>query len=74
MTGLLDVGPNPISRVTIGALEDLGYSVDYAAADAYRLPAATELLTRRDARELHGHDCVILIPEQRVLPESAILT
>ena len=73
MTGFLDVGANPISRTTIGAFEDLGYSVDYAAADAYRLPTATELLTRRDARELHGHDCVILVPEQRVLPETALV-
>jgi hypothetical protein len=73
MTGFLDTGANPISRLTIGAFEDLGYSVDYAAADAYRLPTASELLTRRSARELHGHDCVVLIPEQRVLPASALV-
>ena len=75
MTGFLDTGANPISRLTIGAFEDLGYTVDYAAADAYRLPTATELLTRGSARERrHGHDCVIEIPEQRVLPESALVT
>jgi hypothetical protein len=73
MTGFLDVGANPISRLTIGAFEDLGYSVDYAAADAYRLPSAGDLLTKRDARALHGHDCIIEIPEQRVLPESALV-
>lgn len=27
----------PVSRVTIGAMEDLGYSVNHAAADAYKL-------------------------------------
>ena len=73
MTGFLDIGANPISRLTVGAFEDLGYTVDYAAADAYRLPRATELLTRRRPRELHGHECVIEIPEQHVLPESAIV-
>jgi hypothetical protein len=73
MTGFLDTGANPISRLTIGAFEDLGYTVDYAAADAYRLPSAGELITRRSARELHGHDCVLLIPEQHVLPESALV-
>jgi hypothetical protein len=73
MTGFLDVGTNPISRVTIGAFEDLGYTVDYAAADAYRLPSAVGLLTRRSPREVHGHDCVIEIPRQRVLPDSALV-
>ena len=73
MTGFLDIGANPISRVTIGAFEDLGYRVDYAAADAYRLPSATELLTLTDPRAKRGHDCIIQIPEQKVLPESALV-
>lgn len=73
MTGFLDLGPNPLSRVTIGAFEDLGYRVDRAAADAYRLPTERDLLARQSARELHGHDCVVLVPRQRVLPESAVL-
>jgi hypothetical protein len=73
MTGFLDSGPNPISRLTIGAFEDLGYRVDYARADAYRLPTAQELQERQAARELHGHDCVILVPEQTVLPEDALV-
>jgi len=74
MTGFLDAGGNPISRLTIGAFEDLGYSVDYARADGYRLPRATELLTLQSARGKRGHDCVIRIPEQTVLPESALVT
>lgn len=42
MTGLIDPGTlNPFSAVTIASMEDLGYAgVDYAAADAYRLPSA----------------------------------
>ena len=28
----------PLSRVTVASLADLGYAVDYAAADAFRLP------------------------------------
>jgi hypothetical protein len=58
--------------VTIGAFEDLGYSVDYERADAYRLPTARELREFLAARETRGHDCVIEVPEQRVLPESAL--
>ncbi len=28
----------PLSIVTIGSLQDMGYNVDYGAADPYRLP------------------------------------
>jgi hypothetical protein len=73
MTGFLDTGANPISRLTIGAFEDLGYTVDYAAADAYRLPTADELITLQTVHAQRGHDCIIEIPEQHVLPESALV-
>jgi hypothetical protein len=43
MTGFLDPGFNPISRVTVGALEDMGYEVNYDAADAYQLPSCREM-------------------------------
>ena len=43
MTGYLDFGlDNPISRVTAGSLEDLGYEVNLDAADAYALPAGAQ--------------------------------
>jgi Leishmanolysin len=37
MTGIINYGGNnPLSRITVGALEDLGYSnLDYSAADTY---------------------------------------
>jgi Leishmanolysin len=36
MTGTLNLGgPNPLSRITIGALEDMGYPVTYSFADSY---------------------------------------
>lgn len=37
MTGFLDSGFNPISLMTIGALEDLGFVVNEAAADTYMI-------------------------------------
>ena len=44
MTGLLNDGAlNPLSRLTIAAFEDMGYAVDYAAADAFALPTAGDL-------------------------------
>lgn len=39
MTGFINSGtPNPLSRVTVAALEDIGYTVDLSAADSYSLP------------------------------------
>lgn len=38
MTGYLNLGVQaPLSRVTVGGLEDIGYEVDYKRADPYRL-------------------------------------
>lgn len=37
MTGFLDAGAVPISLMTIGALEDLGFVVNEAAADTYMI-------------------------------------
>src|SRR6185503_13313563 len=37
MTGFLNSGTNPLSVVTIGSLQDLGYSVNMAAADPLSL-------------------------------------
>lgn len=39
MTGWLDGGvDNPLSRITVGSMEDLGYEVDLDQADAYTPP------------------------------------
>ena len=38
MTGFISGAPDPLSILTIGALQDLGYTVNYAAADPYGLP------------------------------------
>lgn len=40
MTPFADEGRNPISRVTLGALADLGYTVNYGRADSYVLNGA----------------------------------
>ncbi|GGL16303.1 leishmanolysin-related zinc metalloendopeptidase [Deinococcus radiotolerans] len=42
MTGYLNSGvKNPLSRISVGSLQDMGYAVNYAAADAYTVPTAT---------------------------------
>jgi hypothetical protein len=55
----------PLSRVSIAAMADLGYTVDMNAADPYTLPSA--LAAPPPSRELLGYD-VILRGPVRVLP------
>lgn len=38
MSGFIAARGNPLSRLTVGSLADLGYEVDLAAADPYTLP------------------------------------
>jgi hypothetical protein len=45
MTGYLNGGTNPLSRVTVAALADMGYTVNLAAADAYTPPAGAALVS-----------------------------
>jgi hypothetical protein len=40
MTGFLNRGSNPLSRISVGSLADLGYVVNVAAADGYSFRAA----------------------------------
>jgi hypothetical protein len=51
MTGSLDRGViNPISRMTIRALEDVGWNVDVNQADPYGLPSCTGACVRAPSR------------------------
>ncbi|MEQ1692024.1 MAG: leishmanolysin-related zinc metalloendopeptidase [Gemmatimonas sp.] len=40
MTGFVNLGINPLSRVSIGSLQDLGYTVTFTGADSYALPGS----------------------------------
>jgi Ca2+-binding RTX toxin-like protein len=43
MTGYTSNGVMPLSTMSIGSFEDLGYRVDYSKADAYTMPTGLEL-------------------------------
>lgn len=75
MTGFLNSGINPISRITAAALEDLGYQVNYDAADSFIFPTALRLaeLGIRAFREDHGGHGIMFFPDQVVLPASALV-
>ena len=77
MTGFLDVGSNPLSRLTIASLDDLGYDVDYLAADPFNLPTQLELALMGIGAESHRQTCRMcgggvkpITPV--VLPESSL--
>ncbi|SNZ00794.1 leishmanolysin-related zinc metalloendopeptidase [Flagellimonas pacifica] len=75
MTGFIDNKDNPLSRMSIGAFEDMGYQVDYKAADTYELPDPT-LLSLKELNE--NNQCKmcnrrILRCEPIILPESSLI-
>jgi len=63
MSGFISAPGNPLSRLTVASLEDLGYGVDLAAAEAYALLSAFDLA---EAGELIPH--VAPIGGGKVLP------
>jgi hypothetical protein len=60
MSGFIDAAGNPISRVTVASLADLGYQVDIDSAEPYALP---NLLSLAEAGKLNSH----LAPNDRVM-------
>jgi len=60
--------PMPISRLTVASLEDLGYRVNYAAADPYRLPGTVRApsITARAASSAAA--ITLALEQQRVKP------
>lgn len=76
MTGFLDTGSNPLSRLTIATLEDLGYEVNYDAADTYQIPTALQLaIMGINADFPHARQCSMCGATRRgtqpiILPES----
>lgn len=75
MTGFIDEGNNPLSRLSIAAFEDMGYDVNYSVADAYSLsdPLVLDLKSLDSNRQCKMCNRRILRCEPIILPESAYL-
>lgn len=74
LTGFLSGATRPISRVSVGAFEDMGYEVDYEAADAFGLPTALFLAEIGIMGDRGPMDtCIIRRTEPVVLPPTAVL-
>lgn len=56
MTGYLNSGSNPLSRLSIAGLQDLGYSVDYTKADAF---STSTINTLSNPLDISAHEQVI---------------
>ncbi len=63
MTGFVAGPPNPLSRLTVASLKDLGYKVDLTKAEAYTLP---NLLKLAESGKLRA--AALQEPEGMVLP------
>ncbi len=71
MTGFLNGGEdNPLSRMTIASLEDLGYQVDRTKAEPYSLPS---LLAPSTQKELHADWEVVLPPRVIVTIDGSVI-
>jgi hypothetical protein len=73
MTGFIGGGSNPLSRLTVAALQDMGYTVNFDAAEPYALP--TELEVRLQGLQAHLEQCggpVMRRTRPVILPNEAM--
>jgi hypothetical protein len=74
MTGFVGASGNPMSRMTVASLQDLGYVVDMGAAEQYALPNLLDLAEAGALRSIEERsDGGIMLPNiPTVLPESSL--
>ena len=73
LTGFISGNVRPLSRLSIAAFEDLGYEVDYAAADPYSLPDPEMLGTSGASVVQHAPVYTVKRTEPVILQPGAIL-
>ena len=75
MTGFLNNGPNPLSRVSLASLQDLGYQVDLSTAESYGLPVIG-IQAQSKAESADGialGDDVLRMPIKAIDPEGRVV-
>ena len=73
MSGFIAAPNNPLSKMTVASLKDLGYVVNMSAAEPYQLPnlqALAEAGLMRQIEKEHAHALPILAP--KVLPDDSL--
>ena len=72
MTGFVNAAPNPLSRVTVASLKDLGYVVDLTKAEPYVLPNLLRLAEEGLLVAAHDHGAMVIPTVPMILPEGSI--
>ena len=62
MTGFLNRGRNPLSRVSVASLADMGYTVNLAAADIFTFTQALYRFPVDGASGRHLHNDALMLP------------
>lgn len=78
MTGFIDAGENPLSRLTVASLIDIGYQADLDAAEFFTLPSGLRLAMLGVGGDSHFQQCCTLGhvgrgPGMVPLPPEAVL-
>ena len=71
MTGFVDAGVNPLSRVTVASMGDMGYTVNLADADPYTLAPGLRAFARGPVIELKND--VLRVPVHQVDDAGRVL-
>lgn len=72
MTGFVNGPPNPMSRVTVASLKDLGYVVDLTKAEPYSLPSLLALAEAGLLLAAHDHGGMVIPTVPMLLPDESL--
>jgi hypothetical protein len=72
MTGFIGSAPNPLSRMTVASLEDLGYEVNKNLANAYSLPLGEFITSQAEGVDIAGSE-ILLRPVGAVTNDGKII-
>jgi len=73
MTGFVASPPNPMSRLTVASLKDLGYKVDLAKAEVYMLPNLLQLAESASLGAPHDHGGLVIPTVPMELPDDSLV-
>jgi len=73
MTGFVAGPPNPMSRLTVASLKDLGYVVDLTKAEAYSLPNLLQLAEDASLGAPHDHGGLVIPTVPMELPDDSLV-
>jgi leishmanolysin len=73
MTGFVAGPPNPMSRLTVASLKDLGYVVDLTKAEAYSLPNLLQLAENAALGAPHDHGGLVIPTVPMELPDDSLV-